>query len=315
MVTQNPTDHAGRTDERPFSERLQHFVNGTFVRSLPFWGIPFLLMGSAVYAGIGWNVLISLTDYEGLASASYSHLDFEMYARAFGSSTFWTAAQNTFVLLVAFTVICLVLGLALAVLLDRNIRYSESIQTIYVLPMALSFVITAQLWLWMYNPDSGLVNLAIKTLGLSSIDFLGNPKFALAAVIFALVWQFSGYAMVVYLAGLRSIPTSQFEAGKIDGASTARIYLRVIIPQLRASSVSAAVVLMVFALKAFTFLYSLTGVFRPPNGTDILATLMVRRAFKYTEWAYGAAIATMLLLLALGVIAPYLYYQHKHGSL
>ncbi|WP_435095320.1 carbohydrate ABC transporter permease [Halarchaeum sp. P4] len=315
MATQNTTSVGSDSGEASLWTKLRYVLNGQFVRSLPFWGIPFLIMGSAVYAGIGWNVAISFTDYEGLASASYGQLDFEMYKRAFQSETFQMAAQNTLVLLVVFTVVCLVLGLALAILLDRNVRYSESIQTIYLLPMALSFVVTAQLWVWMYDPNSGIVNLIVTGLGFSAIDFLGNPKLALAAVIFALVWQFSGYAMVVYLAGLRSIPTSQFEAGMIDGASTARIYWRVIIPQLRASSVSAAVVLMVFALKAFTFLYALTGVFRPPTGTDILATLMVRQAFKYTQWAYAAAIATMLLIMALGVIAPYLYYQHKHGSL
>ena len=261
------------------------------------------------------NVLVSLTDYTGFAAADYGSLDFEMYVQALTSPDVIRAARNTFVLLVGFTVVCLIFGLALAILLDRQIRFKEQIQTIYVLPMALSFVVTAQFWLWMYDYNSGVINIILDTLGLGRIQFIGNPQFVLASVIFALIWQFSGYTMVVYLSGLQSIPKDQFEAAATDGASTAKIYWRVIIPQLKSASVSAAVVLIIFALKAFTFLYSMFGTYRPPNGSDILATLMVRQAFKFQEWAYSAAIATLLLAMSLVVIGPYLYYQYQRGSL
>lgn len=295
--------------------RVKTAFNSDFIRSLPFWGIPFLFMGIAVYGGIGWNVIISLTDYEGLGRASYAQLDFEMYRRALTSEAFLNATQNTVVLLVVFTTACLILGLFMALLLDRSVRFHETLQTIYLLPMSLSFVVTAQLWLWMCDYNSGVVNIILSSLGLPRFHWIGNPQLVLFAVIFALIWQFSGYAMIVYLAGLRSIPDSQFEAARIDGASTFRTYLRVVIPQLKSSSVSAAVVLMIFGLKAFTFLYTMFGSFRPPKGADILATLMVRQAFKFANWAYAAAIATLLLLLALGVITPYLYYQYRQGSL
>ncbi len=295
--------------------KLRYVLNGDFVRSLPYWGIPFVIMGIAVYGGIGYNIAISLTDTAGIGPVDWSSLDLEMYSQALSEPSVHRAAVNTFVLLVAFTAICLVLGLFLAVLLDRQFRFKEQIQMIYLLPMSLSFVVTAKLWVWMYDAEFGVINVVLGLFGIDPINFLGDPSFSLAAIIFALIWQFSGYTMIVYLAGLRSIPGSQFEAAQIDGASTVRIYLRVIIPQLKAASVSAAVVLMVFALKTFTFLYALTGGYTPPKGTDILATLMMREAFNNVQWAYGAAIATMLLIMALGVISPYLYYQHKQGSL
>ncbi|ELZ15473.1 sugar ABC transporter permease [Haloterrigena salina JCM 13891] len=295
--------------------KLRYFLNSDFVRSSPYWGIPFIIMGIAVYGGIGYNLAISFTDYAGIARPSFSSLDLEMYRRALADESFRAAAFQNFVLLVGFTSISLGLGLFLAVLLDYGIRYKETIQTIYLLPMALSFVVTAQLWLWMYSPGNGVLNIFVTALGFDSIDWLGDPRIALAAVIFALVWQFSGYAMVVFLAGLQSLPDDQFEAAKVDGASTTKTYVRIIVPQLKQASVGAAVVLMLFALKAFDFLYAITGNYRPPNGTDILATLMVREAFQYGQWAYGAAIATMLLLLSLAVIAPYLIFQHRQGSL
>ncbi|SFG33000.1 glucose/mannose transport system permease protein [Halopelagius inordinatus] len=287
-----------------------------FVRSLPFWLPPALLMGLFVYGAIGWNAIISLTEWEGFGSPDYGNLDFSMYSRMLGDPSFVAAARNTVVLLVVFTVASLLLGLLVAILVDRGIRFENTLRTIYLLPMSLSFVVTAIFWAWMYNPEIGLVNVFLRGIGLDFLTtaWISNPQTKLGAVIFALMWQFSGYCMVVYLAGLRAIPTDQFEAARIDGASTIRMYWRVIIPQLRASTMSAAVVLMVFALKAFDFLYVMFGD-TPGPSTDILATMMFRQAFSSSNWAYGAAIATVLFLLALVVIGPYLYVQYKRGDL
>jgi glucose/mannose transport system permease protein len=290
-------------------------VSRDFLGALPFWLPPFLLMGFAVYGAIGWNFALSLVNVQSFNEPDYSQLDLDQYARAFGDSTFIQASQNTFVLLVAFTVSCLVVGLLVAVLVDRKVRYENTFRTIYLLPFSLSFVVTAQFWLWMYNVDNGMVNIVTRTLGLGTYDWLSNPQLALGAVVFALIWQFSGYAMVVYLAGLRAIPDEHYEAARVDGASTLRMYWRVIVPQLKGATISAAVVLIVFALKAFDFLYSLTGGYYPPKGTDILATMMVRQAFSAGQRSYAAAIAIMLFLLALAVIAPYLTYQYKRGEL
>jgi glucose/mannose transport system permease protein len=288
-----------------------------FLRSLPFWLPPFLVMGFFVYGAIGWNFLVSLTDYNSFVPPSYTNLDFEMYSRAFSDPTFTAAAKNTFVLLVVFTIVCLLVGLGLAILIDQKIRFENTFRTIYLLPMSLSFVVTAQFWLWMYNYSDGPVNVAIRALGIQNPPhWISDPGIVLGAVILALVWQFSGYAMVVYLAGLRAIPNDHFEAARVDGASTYRLYRRVIIPQLKGATISASVVLMVFGLKAFDFLYSLTGSYYPPKGSDILATMMVRQAFGApNNTAYAASIGIMLFLLAIVVIAPYLMYQYKRGEL
>jgi len=287
-----------------------------FVESLPFWLPAFLLMGLFVYGAIIWNFVISLTDYEGFRDVSYSSLDFEMYTRAFNDSGFLDAAQNTVVLLLAFTVLTLGVGLGLAILVDRNIRFENTFRTIYLLPMSLSFVVTAQFWLWLFNFEDGLLNQAVVLVGLDRVNWIGDPQVVLWAVILALMWQFSGYAMVVYLAGLRAIPQEHYEAAKVDGASTLKMYWRVIIPQLKGATISAAVVLMVFALKAFDFLFSLVSGYRPPNGADILATKMVREVYSGTpRWAYGSAIAMILFAMALSIIGPYLIYQYRRGNL
>jgi glucose/mannose transport system permease protein len=317
---------AGTDDEEPVTdggvpaddgvrERLADRVGEDFLESAPFWLPPAALVGLFVYGAVVWNVVISLTDYEGFADPDYTDLDFEMYVQAFNSSQVVTAGVNTLVLLVGFTVVSLALGLVIAILVDRNIRFENTFRTIYLLPMSLSFVVTAQFWLWMYDFNNGIVNQVFGVVGLGPFNFIGNPQLVLWAVIFALVWQFSGYTMVVYLAALRAIPDDHFEAAKVDGASVPKMYWRVIVPQLKSASVSASVVLMVFALKAFDFLYSLVANFRPPNGADILATKMVREAYQNQNWAYGSAIAIILFLMALSVIGPYLYYEYKNDNL
>ncbi|MFB6250089.1 MAG: carbohydrate ABC transporter permease [Halobellus sp.] len=313
-VTDSPASESGPLER--LSSAADRRLGSDFIESAPFWLPPFLLMSLFVYGAIIWNLLISLTDYQGFANApDYSDLDFEMYARALADPGFVDAAVNTFILLIAFTVATLAVGLVLAILIDRGIRFENSFRTIYLLPMSLSFVVTAQFWLWMYNFNNGIVNRVIGVLGVGPISWLGNQGIVLWAVIFALMWQFSGYAMVVYLAGLRAIPTEHYEAAKVDGASTLKMYWRVIIPQLKGATISAAVVLMVFAMKAFDFLYSLVGGYRPPNGADILATKMVREAYANLNWAYGAAIAIVLFAMALSVIGPYLVYEYRRNNL
>ncbi|WP_331232834.1 carbohydrate ABC transporter permease [Natronorarus salvus] len=296
--------------------RLSRLRHGQFVQSLPFWLPPALLVGLFVYGAVSWNLLISLTDWTGLAQPEYTDLGFEMYAQMPGDASFVAAFRNTVVLLVVFTVVSLTIGLVLAILVDQNIRFENTFRTIYLLPMALSFVVTAVFWSWMYNPTTGVINTVLRGIGLDvlALNWIGDPRTRLGAIIFALTWQFSGYAMVVYLAGLRAIPTEHYEAAKVDGASAFRMYRRVIVPQLSAATTSAAVVLMVFALKAFDFIFVMFGD-NPGRSADILAVMMFRVAFSRSQWAYGAAVATVLFLMALSVVAPYLYLQYKRGDL
>ncbi|SEV96117.1 carbohydrate ABC transporter permease [Natrinema salifodinae] len=288
---------------------VDRFRRSDFVESIPFWLPPTLLVLLFVYGAIGWNVVISLTGWSGLGQPEYTNFSLEMYRQLPADQNFRAALRNTVALLVGFTGVSLLVGLGLALLVDRKIRFENTFRTIYLLPMALSFVVTAIFWSWMYA-SNGLINAVLPI----SPDWLGNPRLKLAAVIFALVWQFSGYCMIVYLAGLRSIPDDHYEAARIDGASTLKLYWRVIIPQLRSSTVGATVVLMVFALKAFDFIYVMFGT-NPGRSVDILAVMMYREAFSAAEWAYGAAVAVVLFLLALTIIGPYAYTQYKRGAL
>lgn len=299
-------------------ERSGGVLASDFVRSMPFWVPPTLLMGLFVYGGILWNFVISLTDFSGIVRPEYrlSNFDFEMYGRMFSDPTFWNTAGNTAILMVVFTLFCLALGLVLAVLVDNLLRGEGFFRTIFLLPFSLSFVVTGVFWQWMYNPNFGVISTVLGLFGLASLNpnWLGDPRLKLLSVIIALVWQYSGYAMVIYLAGLQTIPKDHYEAAKVDGAGFFTMYRKVIIPQLSSASVSIAVVVMVFALNAFTWLFVVFGI-NPGPSADILGVMMYRTAFRANRWAFGAAIGMAQFVMAVGIISPYLYYQYKRGEL
>lgn len=305
-------------DQRTEGSGLRSYMESDFVRSMPFWFPPVLLIGIFVYGAIIWNFVLSLTDFSGIAGADYSfsNLDFGMYLRMIGDTTFWIASRNTLILLVVFTLVCLVVGLVLAILVDNILKWQSIFRTIFLLPFSLSFVVTAVFWQWMYNPEIGVINTILESsgLGLLSQNWLGDPRFKLAAVIFALVWQYSGYAMVIYLASLRTIPKEHYEAAKIDGSGFFTMYRKIIIPQLNSATISIGVVLMMFSLKAFDWLFVVFGR-NPGPSADILGTMMYREAFAANEWAYGAALGTVLFIMAIGVLTPYLYWQYRRGEL
>ncbi|WP_079890860.1 carbohydrate ABC transporter permease [Halococcus agarilyticus] len=308
-------DEAKRQAKFAQFERLR---KSELIRSMPFWLPPTLLIGVFVYGGITWSFVLSLTDFSGLALPEYqiSQFDFEMYSRMISDATFWNATRNTVVLLIVFTAACLFVGVLLAILLDQQLRFGKGFRTIYLLPFSLSFVVTGVIWTWMFNYNTGVINSLLRAARLDFLTqyWLSNPSLVLVSVTIALVWQYSGYAMVIYLATLRTIPQEHYEAAEIDGASLITTYRKIIVPQLSSASVSIAVVVMVFALKAFSWLYTVFGD-NPGPGADILGTMMYREAFSANQWAYGAALGTILFVLTITVLSPYLYWQYQRGEL
>jgi glucose/mannose transport system permease protein len=297
-------------------ERLASARRNEFVKSIPFLLVPALLLGIFVYGSLLWNLLISLTSFRGFGDPDYSSLGPEMYTQMLGDPSFIAAARNTIVLMAGFTLLCTTFGLLFAILVDRDVRFEGTIRTIYLLPMSISFVVTSIFWAWMYNPTNGVINFVLSGVGLGflTVDWIGDPRTKLFAIMIALVWQFTGLAMIILLAGIRKIPRDQFEAARMDGANFRIRYLRVVIPQLKTTMFSAVVVLILFSLKAFDFIFVLFGT-SPGPSADILPVMMYREAFAANNWAYGSAIAVVLLVATLIALTPYLYYQYRKDLL
>jgi glucose/mannose transport system permease protein len=270
-----------------------------------------VMVGYFVYASIGWNVIVSLSDWQGLRP-SYNIIGFSHYAEVFYDPTFWISFENNLLLILVFVPSSILLGLFLAILLDNKVKGEGVFRTIYLLPFSLSFVITASLWAWMYDPSVGVINTLLRRVGLSFLEsgWVTNSGIAIYCVVLALVWQFSGYTMMIFLAGIRSIPESQVMAAEVDGARGFGLYRRIIIPQLKSSTLATFVVLMISALKAFDFIYVLTGG-GPGYSTFVLPLEMYRDTFGMDLFAKGAAIATVLFAVVMIVVVPYLYMSSR----
>jgi len=224
----------GAGPDRDLTTRLKATLDqrfgSDFIESSVFWLPPFLLMGLFVYGAIIWNLLISLTDYQRFENApDYSNLDFEMYTRALADTGFIDAAINTLILLIAFTAGTLVVGLVLAILIDRGIRFENTFRTIYLLPMSLVRgdrpVLAVDLQLQQRDRQQRHRHCRSRPSELARQPghrpLRGHLRVDVAVL---------GVRDGRYLAGLRAIPTEHYEAATVDGASTLKMYWRVIIP-------------------------------------------------------------------------------------
>ena len=272
--------------------------------------IPLGMVFYFVYVGLAWNILVSLSGWTGLR-VDYSFKGFGNYLRMLDDSVFWLSLKNT-LLLFAIIPICVVLGLFLAVILDKGLKGTNFFRNVFLLPFALSFVVTGTLWAWMYNPANGIINSLLRAMGLGFLAGTWHTaqETVMPAIILALVWQFSGYASLIFLAGLKSVPENQVQAAYLDGASSLKVFWRVILPQLKAPLTTAIVVIAMYALRSFDFIWVLTGG-GPGYSSHTLSVMMYRETFLSTRYAYGAAIATALLVLVLLLIVPYTYRTYR----
>ncbi|HAF70360.1 MAG: putative ABC transporter permease protein [Acetothermia bacterium 64_32] len=289
-------------------------LSGWFTRH-PLWVlvIPLGLVAYFVYGGLLWNFWVSVSDWRGLVP-SYSFRGFDHYARLFSDPVFWTSLKNTAILF--FTIpLCILLGLGVAVLLDQGLLGSTVFRNLYLLPFALSFVVTGTIWAWMYNPTSGIINTLLRSIGLGALQgtWHTSQRTVMGSIILALVWQFSGYAALVLLAGIRSVPEVQIKAAMLEGASKFRIYRKIVFPQLRGAIATTIVVVMMYALRSFDFIWVLTGG-GPGYASHTLPIMMYKEAFQATRFAYGSAIASVLLVLVLLILVPYLYRTYRRGK-
>jgi glucose/mannose transport system permease protein len=262
-----------------------------------------------VYGFILWTAVLSFTKSRLLPKYEFAGL--YQYIKLFTNDRWWVASKNLLIFGSLFVLICIVLGLLLAILLDQRIRIEGAIRTIYLYPMALSFIVTGTVWKWILNPSLGLERL-VRQMGFESFtfDWLVNSDMSIYTVVIAGVWQSSGFVMALFLAGLRGIDDSIIKAAQVDGASLPRIYWRIIIPSLRPVFFSAVIILSHIAIKSFDLVMVLTRG-GPGYSSDLPATFMYAFAFTRSRLAFGAASALVMFGAVMAVIIPYLYSELK----
>lgn len=270
-----------------------------------------ITVGVFVYGFISWTGFISFTKWNDVLP-NYTLVGFENYRKLFANMRFQIDLRNTLVFTVIFVIFCLVIGLLLAIFLDQKIKSEGIFRNLFLLPMAISFVVSGVIWRWLFNPGSIQfgnigVNQLFEKLGLNFLTcgWYTDPKIGIIAVAIAAIWQFSGYTMALYLAGLRGIPVELREASAIDGADKWQIFYYIIFPLLRPITFGAIIILGHISLKIFDLVVAMTGS-GPAFSCDVPALFMYDTTFRGNHFAQGASIAIILLLLISLLIIPYL---------
>lgn len=272
----------------------------------------FFLVLLFVYGFILYTGYLSFTDSRMLPS--YGWVGFENYTKLFALRHWNTALLNLAIFGILYIVICSVLGLFLAILLDQKIRGEGFIRPIYLYPMALSFIVTGTAWKWFLDPGIGIEN-TFHNWGWESFhfDWIKDRNYAIYTVVMAAVWQSSGFVMAMFLAGLRGVDNEIIKAAQIDGASSFRIYRKIIVPMMRPVFLSAFVVLAHLAIKAYDLVIALTGG-GPGRATELPATFMYSYTFTRNQMGIGASSAIIMMIMIFSIIIPYLYSELKSGE-
>ena len=260
-----------------------------------------------VYGFVLWTFYISLTKSRMLPRYEFWGID--QHFRLWSNPRWFNAVENLLIFTVLFVAICLLIGIILSILLDQKIRAEGFLRTVYLYPMALSFIVTGTAWKWMLNPSMGIEKL-FTDWGFTNFtfDWLVNREMSIYTIVIAAVWQSSGFIMALFLAGLRSVDDEIVKAAKIDGASLYSIYITIILPMMRPVFMSSIVILLHISIKSYDLVIALTAG-GPGISSDMPAVFMTQMAFHRSEIGLASASAVMMFLTVLAVVVPYLYSE------
>ena len=285
-----------------------------------FWRVILLALPLAVFAAfVIWPLVssfyYSFTNWNGF-NPDYDYVGFDNFLKIYTDKLFLSAAINTALWIVAAIVVPTVLGLALALLIDSRIPGGSVFKSIFYLPICLSAVVVGQIWVWIYQPDWGLLNTVVEAVSGEQFNYawLAKPDSALWSVILAWSWQQTGLSMVIFLAGLTTIPEDLLEVCEIEGAKVFQRIRLVVIPLLAPATVVVIALNVINSLKGFDILYTMTGG-GPFNSSDTLAMHMYNESFKKYLMGYGSAISVVLFLIALTIIRLYFRQLRKVDEL
>ena len=266
-------------------------------RVIALYVLPSLLLILAVI-----YVPIVLTGYYGLmewdAVSPMKYIGLDNYSRLIDDGAFWASVRHSLLFAVMST-LSLILYLAVAMILSGNIRGANLLRKIYLIPMLLSSVAIAQLWLKIYHPTTGILNDFLEWIGIENTPaWLSDPKAVLWAVFIPILWQYAGFYIIIYYAALKNIPGTLVEAARIDGATSVQIALRIKLPLIFEVIKVTIVLAVVGSLKYFDLIYVMTG--GGPNGSsEVMASFMYNAAFDRKEFGYGSAVGFFLLVICL----------------
>ncbi|WP_077624694.1 carbohydrate ABC transporter permease [Sediminibacillus massiliensis] len=255
-----------------------------------------LLIGVLIYIPLILTGYYGLMDWDGIGDMTFIGL--ENYIAAIQDAKFWESAGHSF-LLAVFSTLSLVIYLAISLILASKIKGADLLRKIYLVPMLLSSVAIAQLWIKIYNPANGILNSLLGWFGIDNPPaWLGDPSVVLYAIFIPILWQYAGFYILIYYAALKNIPDSLIEAAKIDGASAFEIAYKIKLPLIMGVVKVTIVLAIVGSLKYFDLIYVMTGG-GPSGASEVMASYMYKLAFASYDFGYGSAIGFLLLIITL----------------
>ncbi|OAB27022.1 ABC transporter permease [Paenibacillus macquariensis subsp. defensor] len=257
-----------------------------------------LLIMAIVYIPILLTAYYGLNEWNGIGRMKFIGL--ENYVVLLKDLKFWESAGHSLALAL-FSAISLIIYLIIAMVLSARIKGANIFRKIYLIPMLLSSVAIAQLWLRIYNPSNGILNSILQSIGFDNPPaWLAEPKLVLFSLFIPILWQYAGFYILIYYAALKNIPTTLEEAAKIDGANAWQIAWRIKFPLIMEVVKVTIVLAVVGSLKYFDLIYVMTG--GGPNGSsEVMSSYMYQEAFKSYDFGYGSAIGFFLLAICLVV--------------
>jgi multiple sugar transport system permease protein len=260
------------------------------------------LIGIFFFLPVAASLLLSVTDFDiyGVADPLATRfVGFRNYSRLLGTPDFWNALKNTLYFAFVGGPLTIAVSLGAALLLNSKlVRFKGLFRTIYFTPFVTTLVAVAIVWRYLYHTQYGLFNFVLGKFGVSPIDWLGDPHWAMPAIILMAVWKSFGYNMLIFIAGLQAIPEELYDAAEIDGASTSRQFFSITLPMLTPTLVFVGVVTMIGYFQLFAEPYVMTQG-GPLRSTTSVVLLMYEEGFRWWRMGYAAAIAFVLFIVIL----------------
>lgn len=250
-----------------------------------------LLFAVFAFVPLGYSVVLSFQDVPVFGGGTWIGAD--NYTRMVDDPVFWQSLRNTVVFTVATVPTSMLLGLLLAVLLNRAMPGRTILRSVYFLPLVVSGVVVGLVMGWIFNGDFGVLNNILQALGLPRVQWLTSPSWAMVTLVLAIVWGRIGFCMVIYLAALQAVPPALVEAATLDGAGRWQQFRSVTFPLLQPTTFMLLVVNVIFSLQVFDVVYLLTGG-GPGFSTTVLIQAIFRAAFTQGEMGYASAIGMVL---------------------
>jgi len=267
-----------------------------------FLGPALFLIGTFFFLPIAAALLLSFTDFDIYAIASFDNTRFvglANYAALVRNPVFWQAVRNTFYFALVGGPFTVALSLAAALLVNAKVvRFKSFFRTIYFIPFVTTLVAVAIVWRYMYHPQYGLLNYGLAALGIEPVDWLGSTTWAMPAIILMAAWKNFGYNMLIFIAGLQAIPEELYEVARLDGAGPVRQFRHVTVPMLAPTFLFVGVITMIGYFQLFAEPYVMTAG-GPLRSTTSLVLLMYEEGFRWWRMGVAAAIAFVLFIIIL----------------